>query len=321
MDECYEDLFLRMKQRGYRGRVVSIHHLSELKDEIMGRFEKRLFDEEFYRSRLSFFDFEIPVSLPGAKSIIIIAVPRPQAQAVFTFGGKAKTLVLPPTYVGYDRTTNSVGEFLSEALQEKEHKVATTKLPLKLLAVRSGLAEYGINNITYVSGLGSFLQLVAFYSDRPCSEDAWCEAQTMKVCEKCQACRRACPTKAVSTDRFLLHAERCISFRNEMKGETPFPSWIDPSWHNCLFGCFHCQRVCPVNTPFLNWVEEKEEFSQEETELLLKGQLLDLLPGETLQKLRNLDMADPYSLDSLPRNLRAFFGPTTTAVAWQPRLI
>jgi hypothetical protein len=66
---------------------------------------------------------------------------------------------------------------------------------------------------------------------------------------------------------------------------------------------------------------EKEEFSQEETELLLRGQFLDRLPSNTLEKLKNLDLADIDSLDNLPRNLRVFFGPTSTAIAWQPNFI
>jgi epoxyqueuosine reductase len=287
---------------------VAVQHLDELQKEIEKRFIEGLFDEEFYRLRLSFFDFKAPVTLQDAKSIIVVAVPRPQAQATFTFGGKKKTLILPPTYVAYQQTTNRVAEFLTGIL-EKGFRIARTALPLKLLAVRSGLAEYGMNNITYVSGMGSFLQLAAFYSDLPCREDTWRQAQMMKQCENCQACRRSCPTGAISTDRFLLHAERCITYRNERKGDVPFPAWIDPSWHNCLYGCLHCQRVCPEDKGYLNWIVEKEEFSQEETELLLKGQSLNHLPSLTLEKLKNLDLADPDSLDNLPRNLRVFFGP------------
>jgi epoxyqueuosine reductase len=143
----------------------------------------------------------------------------------------------------------------------------------------------------------------------------WQEARMMKQCENCQACQRACPTGAISSDRFLLHAERCISFLNEKKGDVPFPSWMDPSWHNCLYGCLHCQRVCPEDRRFLNWIGEKEEFLPEETELLLKGQSLDHLPSVTLGKLKNLDLADPDSLDNLPRNLHVFFASNTNTSA------
>ncbi len=297
-----------LEQLGYRGRIVSTRHLPELQEEIQGRFKKGLFDEEFYRMRLSFFDFKIPETLPNAKSIIVVAVPRPQAQTTFTFKGKKRSLILPPTYVAYNHTTEHVTDILNETLKKKGYNTAKTLLPLKLLAVRSGLAEYGRNNITYIPSLGSFYQLVAVYTDLPCKNDSWQEPRMMKQCENCQACLRSCPTSAISSDRFLLHAERCIVFHNEKKGNIPFPDWIKPSWHNCLYGCMHCQRACPEDKPFLNWIGEKEEFSQEETEFLLKGNLKpDQLTEATLQKLKNLDLADPDSLDNLPRNLHIFF--------------
>jgi epoxyqueuosine reductase len=304
IDACTEELLFHLAEHGYQGRIVSIRHLRELREEITKRFDQGLFDEEFYRLRLTIFDFKAPEALPQAKSIIVVAGPRPQAQATFTYEGKRTALIIPPTYVAYDRTRNRIAEPLTETLKKRGYSAARTALPLKLLAVRSGLSEYGRNNITYVSGMGSFFQLVAVYSDMPCLEDAWREARMMKRCENCQACLRSCPTGAISSDRFLLHAERCISFRNEMKGDVPFPDWIDPSWHNCLYGCLYCQKACPEDKRFLNWIGEKEEFSQEETELLLKGQLLNRVPAATLEKLKNLDLADPESLGSLPRNLR-----------------
>jgi epoxyqueuosine reductase len=310
INEDTSEVLSILEQQGYRGRIVSIGNLPELQEGIQGRFKKGLFDEEFYRLRLSFFDFRIPETLPNAKSIIVAAVPRPQAQATFMFRSKKRPLILPPTYVAYNRTTEHVTDVLNEALKKKGYRTAKTLLPLKLLAVRSGLAEYGRNNITYVSGFGSFYQLVAVYSDLPCKSDSWQEPRMMKQCESCQACLRSCPTKAISSDRFLLHAERCIVFHNEKKGSIPFPDWINPSWHHCLYGCMHCQRACPEDRHFLDWIGEKEEFSQEETELLLKGNLPDHLTETTLQKLKNLDLADTDSLDNLPRNLRILFEPS-----------
>ena len=306
VDTYTEELLRNLAEHGYQGRIVSIQHLPELEEEIRGRFNQGLFDKEFYQQRLAFFRFEVPETLPNAKSIIIVAVPRPQAQATFTFKSRMKTLILPPTYVAYERAINRVADFLTEILRERGHKIARTTLPLKILAVRSGLAEYGRNNITYISNMGSFYQLVAFYSDLPCRKDTWREARMMERCEKCQACLRCCPTGAISSDRFLLHGERCISFLNERKGDVPFPSWIDPSWHNCLYGCLHCQRVCPEDKRFMSWIVEKEEFSQEETELLLKGQQIGHLPSALLEKLKNLDLSDSDSLGSLSRNLRVF---------------
>jgi len=172
-------------------------------------------------------------------------------------------------------------------------------LPEKLLAVRSGLGSYGRNNICYVNGMGSFHQLVVFYTELPCEEDNWQESQLMESCEGCSACLDNCPTGAITPERFLLRAERCITFHNERRED--FPTWIDPSWHKCIVGCLDCQAICPENKNILEWVEEKGEFSQEETALLLEGKMLNRLSSTLIIKLTQLDLME--YLDVLPRNL------------------
>ena len=55
----------------------------------------------------------------------------------------------------------------------------------------------------------------------------------------------------------------------------------------------------------MGWVEKGEEFSHDETRLLLEGVQLDRLPVATVDKLKRLDLAD--SVDVLPRNLAVLF--------------
>jgi epoxyqueuosine reductase len=80
---------------------------------------------------------------------------------------------------------------------------------------------------------------------------------------------------------------------------------MDASWHNCIEGCMRCQRACPLDKQFLDWVEDEEEFSEEETALLLNGASRDKLPEETVKKLAHLSILDDIS--NLPRNLGVFF--------------
>jgi epoxyqueuosine reductase len=82
-----EELLLHLAERGCKGRIVSVQHLRDLQEEIEGHYGQGLLDKEFYQERLAFFDFRIPNDLPEAKSLIIIAVPRPQSQAVFKWNG------------------------------------------------------------------------------------------------------------------------------------------------------------------------------------------------------------------------------------------
>ena len=300
-----EALYSHLEPHGLKARAVSIARLDDLRREIHDRHARGEFDQGFFQTRLEWFSFTPPDDLPGAASLIVVAKPRPQHQAHFTWNGKTVSLIIPPTYVHYEAVRQEIADLLSEWLAPQAYHVARSRLPVKALAVRSGLAEYGRNNITYVPGMGSFHQLVAFFSDLPCPEDAWREPQMMDRCEKCHACRRACPTGAIPSDRFLLHAERCITFLNELPAGVPFPGWLNPAWHNCLVGCMHCQRACPETIPFLGWIEGGEDFSHDETALLLAGVTGDQLPPATHAKLERLDLLD--SLDTLPRNLGVFF--------------
>jgi len=305
MDRFVDELFNRLRELGYQARTISIDHLHSLQKQIDEQRNQELLDKQFYHDRLAWFRFQIPESMPRARSVIVAAVPRPQTRAIFTWNGNQRPLILPPTYTAYKGTTEQVENLLAKMLNEKGYTATGTALPLKLLAVRSGLGQYGRNNLCYVSGMGSFLQLVAVYSDMPCEEDSWQEATMLPRCEECELCRLACPTGAIPSDRFLLRAERCISYHNEKKGDVPFPSWINASWHNCLEGCMRCQRACPLNKQSIGWIGEEEEFSEEETALLLDGASRDKLQEETIRKLVHLDILDDLGI--LPRNLGVFF--------------
>ena len=298
-----KEFLSRLEEQGYRGRIVSIDHIDELREGIEGRYRQGLFDEEFYRNWLTRFVFEAPDSLPEAKSLIVVAVPQPQYRLVFTWKGEPRPFLIPPTYVGYNDTKQKVERLLAEAVKAQGYGVERAKLPEKLLAVRSGLAAYGRNNISYVPGMGSFQEPVAFFSDLPCEDDTWQEARMMDACEDCSACLCSCPTGAIASDRLLLHAERCLRFHNEEPGDVAFPDWMDPSWHNCLVGCMLCQKACPQNKEFVNWVEDGPQFSEEETALVLQGVALDHLPADTSAKWKHLGLDEDY--DIYPRNLRA----------------
>jgi epoxyqueuosine reductase len=111
----------------------------------------------------------------------------------------------------------------------------------------------------------------------------------------------ACPSQAIESERFLIHAERCITFHNERPGA--FPRWLDPSWHNCLVGCMVCQNSCPINRKLVSRLEDGPIFFEEETAALLQGIPRDRIPPAAIDKLMKLDILE--YVDVLGRNLRA----------------
>jgi epoxyqueuosine reductase len=292
-------LFKFIEERGWKGQIIPISHLTELRDAILGRFEQGLIDEVLFKEKLSFFSFDYPADLPGACSIIIVAVPTPQMRIIYHWQGRRVPVIVPPTYVSYTTRTESVQSIISEWLHFEGYNLAKPQLPLKTLAVCSGLANYGRNNICYVAGMGSFLQLVAVFSDLPCNGDQWREPKALDRCELCNACLRNCPTRAISKERFLLKAELCLTYHNEASSD--FPCWINPFWHHCLIGCLRCQTICPENKAVLEWFEDRVEFSEKETALFIHRVPLDRLPEETVTKMKSLEINENYQI--LCRNL------------------
>jgi len=286
-------------KQGFQGKIVPIEHVKELETEIMTRYQKGLLDPDLYDAYLASFDFACKQKLKDARSLIIVSVPQPQIKVTFFRDDKSCPVVIPPTY--YFAIDNEVTDRLKAILEPQGYQLQKVRLPDKLLAVRSGLAQYGKNNITYVKGMGSFQRPVVFISDYPCEEDSWGKATVLEHCENCSACLKACPTNAIVSDRFQLYAERCLTFHNERS--EAFPQWLSPSWHNCLVGCMICQKVCPANKDVVKWIEAGATFDNEETDLILNGVSKERLPPETLEKLKGLDIMSYY--DVLGRNLKA----------------
>lgn len=298
-------LVRQLEAQGYRGRIVSIRRLHDLQKAMDGLYRQGFLDEEFYQECLAGLVFKPPEGMQ-VRSLIAVAFRDPQVRFTFGWKGERIPLVVPPTYLHWREKDRQVEQVLAELLATEGYRVATATVPRKLLAVCSGVAAYGKNNITYVEGMGSFHRLAAFCSDLPCEQDEWRTPKAMERCEWCQACAQSCPTGAIEPERFLLHAERCITFRNEKPGQVAFPEWMETSWHNCLVGCMRCQRACPENREVLDWYQEGAEFSEAETELLLAGVPQAELPSALAEKLEREDMLE--LLDILPRNLGALLG-------------
>jgi len=298
-----QKMLSQLKERGYEGRVVSAEHLPELQEGIEGPYREGLLDEELYQTYLAGFEFGPPDGLPEARSLVVVAIPHPQTQITFTWHGEPVPVLMPPTYLHDDEADQQVEDLLADALAEGGYRVERANVPKKMLCVRSGLGRYGKNNVSYAPDMGSFHRLVAFHSDLPCPDDEWSEPQMLKRCETCRACLSSCPTEAISRDRFLLQAGRCLTFHNEKPGDVQFPSWISPAAHNCLVGCLRCQRVCPENQGVLELIEDGEGFSEDETAEILEGVPRDLLSASVVEKLQRADLIG--YLEVLPRNLRA----------------
>ncbi len=282
-------------------RMVSVEHLHELRDEVEEHHRQGRFDEAFFQDLGTKVSFDPPPELPDAQTILVVSRPQSSLSVRVRWRGEDIPLTVPPGYADIEETDSLALAALNNLLRPGPYRYVKAQLPLKLLAARSGLVRYGRNNITYLPRFGSFHRLTAFFSDAPCHEDHWQEAEQLPGCDGCGACLRACPTGAISDDHFIMRAERCLTQLNEKDDPEPFPEWVDPTAHNALVGCMRCQRVCPYNKNVVYWSLDRGSLSEEETALLLSGRRT----GEDVRSLEAKLESMGLSPSNFPRNLAA----------------
>jgi epoxyqueuosine reductase len=307
-----------LAEQGHTAAMVSLDILEKLQEDLkslknkeeLNDFQNRLIEER-YEWQLPEVDFEI-------RSILIVGKKNTMTQLKFKYKGKEIPVIMPPGYNEYFTAPDSMEHFLKQLLAEKGYKCKTTPmLPNKLLAVRSGFAKYGRNNIVYIDGMGSFCQIYLYYTDIPVEKYPFSEELIMKKCTTCGACAKVCPTGAIMEDRFLLDCKRCLTFLNETGGY-PFPDWVEPKVHHALYGCNRCQEICPVNREQFKKPMEEVLFNELETGILLQGGSIDDFPNRLKNEIKRLNI-EGY-LSAVPRNLHAIFDQYFTKPFPQPIL-
>ena len=158
MDKVIKELNQHLINTGFKSSIVSVQHLSNLQRDLENLLEKGILRRDFYDEIISNYDlhfnFEISSDFPAAKSIIITATFQPKVSVKFQLYDKTCCVIIPPTYL-HD-TDKQASNIVSLYLEKYCLKICAAKLPVKLLAVYSGLASYGRNNLTYIKGWGSF---------------------------------------------------------------------------------------------------------------------------------------------------------------------
>ncbi len=292
----------------YKYRTISVEHLEELQEDIDKlRREGKLSDNEVYRSYIDSKKFEVPENFPNAKSIIILAIFTKLGLINFHLDSKKYEVLIPPNYYD-DGTTYEDFEniILEDIIKEPGYRAEfTNKLHVKLLAVRSGLGKYGRNNICYVDEWGSMINLFAYFTDFQFEEDHWTEINMMDQCESCNICIKNCPTGAIPTpsdEDFVINAGKCISVYNEIQGI--IPDWIPSDAHNALIGCMRCQKQCVANRKVIEFTKNLEDIIEEETKMILEGQINEKLVKSLSKKLKMFSPSDANRvLPVIKRNL------------------
>jgi epoxyqueuosine reductase len=283
---------------GYKATIVPIENIIEVKRNFNELVLNNIIDKEFYQKELSSFFKSMPDS---ASSILIIAFPSFITNVYFKVRAKNIKTIIPPHYI-HKTSTKNIINILNKKVGLNNYMAIKNNLPLKYLAVKSGLGKYGKNNICYVEGMGSYLRLAGFFLRDKAQADTWKDFTMLERCKTCTNCIKICPTKAITEDRFIIRAERCLTYFNE--DEKNFPSWIKKEWHNSLVGCIRCQKVCPENKDFNYRIEADYQFDEFETENILKHKSAEGLDKNTIKKISKIGFENEIFI--LSRNLGSF---------------
>jgi len=249
---------------------------------------------------LNTYNFQPPAADFTIRSVCLVATPIWARQNLcFAFKDQDCVFPMPGGRINPDDSQKGLlARFSAEGIRA----VSAESLPQKRLAVCSGLAAYGRNNITYIEGMGSYFLLEAFYTNQPC-DDPWRDVVGMEGCATCNECIQACPTQTILADRFLIDNERCLTSMNQSAEPKFFPEWVDSYSHNCVHDCLICQSVCPKNAPYQENIAPLVSFTETETRMLLCAIPYEWMGDQMRQKIDRLELA-PY-LAALPRNIKA----------------
>jgi epoxyqueuosine reductase len=295
--------------RGLASRVADFGALELVRGRLARLASEGALDAGFVRSSLGGFRYLEGRKIKTPRSLVLLALPRPAHVVTFHPGDRELDLLLPPTYGAYDPVFDRVRGWFRGDLGLRPSEADLVNAPLKSLAAAAGLVRYGRNNVGYVDGLGSYVQLIGLAVSIPLEPDGELfpiEERALPLCGSCRLCARACSGRAVSRDRFLLRAERCFTLFSESPDPIP-ESVVSPS-PDCLIGCLACQEACPANRGLLKREHSGVVFDREETEAMLSeaGHHRSPLWPDIQAKFSKLETTE--DIDLFARNLKFVVG-------------
>ena len=298
-------LISEIRANGDRGAVVPFYRVNDLKNDMLdlknGGYHPCWLNRMANHITDSANRFVPPEITFEPQSLITVVMPGPKLVLKFCYNGRVFDVILPPHYMDWENKNKRALEYISGYLAPYGFSAVTAiTLAHKLLAVHSGLGQYGRNNICYNEEFGSYMQIMTYISDLPCAESKWLPLSRMERCDKCHACVSACPTGAIDIGRRLINSDRCITAVNESPGE--FPQWLTKDMHNSITGCTKCQDCCPGNIINKNNIVSGAIFDEKETMELLNNKTGAPYTDRLAEKLKGTGISSEF-IEQFPRNL------------------
>jgi epoxyqueuosine reductase len=192
---------------------------------------------------------DVRLILPGAKSVIVVAV----NYAAPPDRGMAAGPFKISQYARGDDYHDVIVPRLEELLKwmrtvdpgvEGRFYVDTGPVLEKVWAARAGIGWQGKHTNVITRDYGSWVFLGVLLTTAELSPDT----PALDRCGSCTRCIDACPTQAIVAP-YVLDGGRCISYLTiEHRGE--IPDELSGGCGEWIFGCDICQDVCPWNIRF-----------------------------------------------------------------------
>lgn len=180
-------------------------------------------------------------TLPTAKSIIILGVYSFDEESDYKHCNSELRCKTARTY-SYYPVIRELTQKLASYIEENGYEtVEGQNLPLKYVSDKIGLGTYGKNGLLLTEKFGSFIALRNIITDMPLELDSY---KNHDYCEGCNACIKACPTKALYAP-YKVNPKLCLNPVGR-KEEHISPK-MRKSMRTWLRGCDLCQEACPVN--------------------------------------------------------------------------
>lgn len=162
------------------------------------------------------------------------------------------------------------GHALLTLLMQSGVRAETVYVPVRELALRSGVGISCRNGLTAFDGYGT---RVAVQTLAVCLPDGECAATSpqkgaSRTCPGCGRCEAVCPTHAISSDGYVF--TKCA---RAYMGKEPMPNWAMDAMTS-LLGCELCQFACPLNAGIAPLSEVPEAFALER---ILGGEIKPVL--------------------------------------------
>lgn len=185
--------------------------------------------------------------LPGARSLIVVALPNHSRSPAIPAGGSARGRVARYAWGrDYHRVFEKKLRRIARTLREEFDAGARATVDYGPLLERpyaqlAGLAWLGRSTMALLPGFGPWVMLgvIATTLDLPPGEPL------KKSCGTCARCITACPTGAIAPDGGVVDSRLCISYHT-IENRGAIPRELRNRFGDRLFGCDACLDSCPV---------------------------------------------------------------------------